>query len=311
MTIARNHHIFLHQPTYFHLISRCVRRAFLCGKDKHTGKRYDHRKRWLKQRLFELSELFFVDVYGYAIMSNHYHLVVQTRPDEMSLVDDAAIALRWSQLFPCRGLSEQARVSQLCRDSAKIKLYRERLCDISWLMRCINEPVARKANKEDGCNGRFWQGRFRSQLLLDESAVYTCMAYVDLNPVRAGVVTTPEESLYTSINHRITHHALDDPLMPLNSSAGQLPLRLADYLVLVDEAGRCIRDEHSGIVLDRALPILTHLNINANGYVPAMKHLSRWFYRVIGHECGYEELAERLSLNWLKGRHRARQLFGA
>ena len=82
MTIARNHHLFITEPTYFHLVSRCVRRAFLCGKDKYSGKRYDHRKRWLKKRLFELSELFYVDLYGYAIMSNHYHLIIQTRPDE-------------------------------------------------------------------------------------------------------------------------------------------------------------------------------------------------------------------------------------
>ena len=64
MTIARNPHIFLHQPTYFHLISCCVRRAFLCGKDKYSGKRYAYRKRWLEKRVFELTELFFVDLYG-------------------------------------------------------------------------------------------------------------------------------------------------------------------------------------------------------------------------------------------------------
>ena len=94
MTIARNHHLFIDQPTYFHLISRCVRRAFLCGKDKHSGKRYDHRKRWLAKRLVYLSELFFIDLYAYAIMSNHYHLVVQTRPDEMHRMMDLQIARR-------------------------------------------------------------------------------------------------------------------------------------------------------------------------------------------------------------------------
>ncbi len=311
MTIARNHHVFINTPTYFHLMSRCVRRAFLCGKDAYSGKRYDHRKRWLETRMFELAEVFFIDLYGYAILSNHYHLVLQTRPDEMEQSDDEAIARRWCQLFPCSRVSAELRVQQLCQDVDKIRLYRQRLCDISWLMRCLNEGLARKANKEEGCRGRFWQGRFRSQILLDEAAVYTCMAYVDLNPVRAGIVQTPEQSSYTSLKYRIEHHDLDEVLRPLNTKTSQLQLSLSDYLVLVDEAGRCIRDDKSGYILEQAQPILNRLGIKPVGYVEAMSHLSRWFYRIIGHCEGYDRVAGQLGLNWVKGRHRARQLFGS
>jgi hypothetical protein len=100
------------------------------------------------------------------------------------------------------GPTEQDIV-QAVANAERIELWRRRLGDVSWFMRCLNEWLARKANAEDECTGRFWEGRFTSQLLEDEGAVLACMAYVDLNPVRARMATSLEESRLTSVHDRI------------------------------------------------------------------------------------------------------------
>ena len=146
---------------------------------------------------------------------------------KMILASDKQIATRWCQLFPRKNESRERRIKVLCEDKDKISLYRHRVCDVSWLMRCLNEGLARLSNKEDGCSGRFWQGRFRSQLLLDEAAVYTCMAYVDLNPVRAGIVPTAEKSAFTSLRYRINNHRVDEKLQPLNHSQNYKTIRVS------------------------------------------------------------------------------------
>ncbi len=127
----------------------------------------------------------------------------------MNWSDDGVVE-RWLQLYNGSALVDRwlsdrsgldaAELDQVCE---LIKLWRERLCSLSWFMRGVNETIARMANKEDQCTGRFWEGRFSSQALLDETALLTCMTYVDLNPIRAGMETSLENSDFTSIQQRL------------------------------------------------------------------------------------------------------------
>ena len=206
----------------YHCIARCVRRAFLCGTDSYTGQDHSHRKDWVLDRLRQLAGLFGVDICDYAVMSNHLHLVLRNRPDIAAQWSDDDVALRWRKLFPQRDeLTGEPRepdrhdIDVLTADADRLAMLRSRLASISWFMRCLCEWVARRANLEDNSAGRFWAGRFKSQPLLDESALLACSVYVDLNPVRAGIVATPEESQFTSGFDRIRGLAEQPAASPL------------------------------------------------------------------------------------------------
>jgi len=193
-----------------------VRRAWLCGRDPVTGSCYDHRKQWIEDRLEELAGSFAVDVCGFSAMSNHVHVVLRTRPDVAEAWSDEQVARRWWRLFPKRrdeegepAQPEPQELRMLTADESALAERRRRLADLSWFMRCLSEPIARRANAEDHVTGRFWEGRFRCQRLLDDAAILACSVYVDLNPIRAGVAQTPEESAHTSVKQRIETRATE------------------------------------------------------------------------------------------------------
>ncbi len=83
----------------YHCIARCVRRAFLCGVDPFSGRDYEHRKDWIRQRLEQLAAIFAIEICGYAVMSNHLHLILRVRPDLAQDWSDEELALRWVRLF--------------------------------------------------------------------------------------------------------------------------------------------------------------------------------------------------------------------
>ena len=282
MTRPRSEIVSLDDTPYYHCVSRCVRRAFLCGEDRYSGKNFDHRKPWLVGRLALLGEVFAIDIAAYAVMSNHYHVVLHVDRDRSCSWSRDEIIHRWLCLYKgdplvhCHLRGELRSTAEFQQLDLIVETWRERLSSISWFMRCLNEYIARRANKEDDCTGRFWEGRFKSQALLDEAALLSCMTYVDLNPVRAGISETLDESEFTSIQARIRGAASESEvtaerqpsrLMPFRTGLGckpkspALPIRLRDYIELVDWTGQMVRSDKKGFILREAPSALSNLNL--------------------------------------------------
>ena len=242
MTQARNEQIDEETTPYYHCVSRCVRRAFLCGDDPYSGKNFDHRRQWVVDRLMLLGAIFSIDVLAYAVMANHLHLVVALRSERAALWSAEEIVARFGRLFPMAKAAYE-RMDE-AQQAMKVEQWRERLSSLSWMMGALNVWMARKANKEDGCTGHFWEGRFRSEPLLDESGLLACMAYVDLNPVRAGECDRLEDAEWTSIGERLRMAATATENGTNETEVSNVPVGLlpfADQVLVVEMPG----DDHS------------------------------------------------------------------
>ncbi len=164
MTTARSLLVDSESPGYYHCISRCVRRAWLCGIDPYDGKSYEHRREWVEGRLLELAEIFAVGIYAYAVMSNHVHVVVRIDPSAAIEWMPEEVASRWARLFPATvdgqidSLACETKEQNLLGNAERLEVCRQRLGSLAWFMRSLNEPIARRANRENACTGRFWGG---------------------------------------------------------------------------------------------------------------------------------------------------------
>ena len=300
MTLPRSRIVNAEFTPYYHCVSRCVRRAFLCGEDSVSGYDFSHRRAWIESRLLELAGLFAIDVCAYAVMNNHYHVVLHIHSAKLERWSDADVVARWQQLHR---LPEGFDTFEDEVTAGLISVWRERLGSISWFMKCLNEPLARLANREDGCKGRFWEGRFKSQALLDEAALLKCMAYVDLNPVRAGIAKTPEESAHTSVQSRIEKR--DEALAPMvneRETGFALPINEKDYLELVDWTGRQLRQGKRGKIDDALPPIVQRLQgASVRPWANEMRHLSRLYCRAIGNVFALTRYRDQLGQQRLNG----------
>jgi REP element-mobilizing transposase RayT len=357
MTSPRSMLVSLEDTPWYHCVSRCVRRAFLCGEDRLTGMNFDHRRGWIAERIKQLAGVFAIDVAAYAVMSNHYHIVMCIDSERSLGWSLEEVLERWTQLFSgpllvSRYLSE-AREQMSGAEIAKVEElgaeYRARLHDLSWFMRTLNEHIARQANAEDGVKGRFWEGRFKSQALLDEKALLAAMAYVDLNPVRAGIAETPEASDYTSIQERITgvpeatesdmqprqsadEHASDvqliveetlqaqsegdhlarAALMPFDATSQTpwaVPFAFEDYLELVDWTGRAMREGKRGHIPAGHPRILDRLGIDPEHFIGYSERLLKEFGTAVGAPASLASLCARRQTKYLHGIRAARKMF--
>lgn len=306
MTLPRSQLIDPQVTPYYHCTSRCVRRAFLCGQDPLTGFDFEHRRQWIENRLQALARIFAIDLCGYAVMSNHYHVVLHINSAQAQAWSDGEVIAHWSKVYRVpdwfQVLSKDNSQHSQRRVAKTVALWRKRLADISWFMRSINEPLARWANREDQCTGRFWEGRFHSQALLDNEAVLHCLVYVDLNPIRAGLSATPETSDHTSIKARIEKR--DQALAPMATSAEQgfaLPLTQSEYLALVDWSGRQWRADKRGCIDPDLPPIFDRLAHPPDQWLDTLRHLMTRYCRAIGNSSSLLKYRTHLGQQRLNG----------
>jgi REP element-mobilizing transposase RayT len=323
MPQPRKNQVSLIDTPFYHCVSRCVRRSFLCGEDKYSGQSYEHRRAWVEDRLLFLTTVYAIDICAYAVMSNHTHVVLHVDKNLADGWDTNAVLRRYHKLHKGTLLTQKyvkgdkLSPGELVTFDETVEVYRQRLYDISWFMRSLNEYIARQANKEDGCTGRFWEGRFKSQALLDESAVLACMAYVDLNPIRAKMEKTPETSAHTSIKKRAVavKNKRRQPrlLMPFVGNPRQnmpkgIAYQLKDYCELVDITGRCIREDKAGYIEDHQSPILERLGLDSQQWLALTTEFEKHFCYAAGAELMMNAFKRHTQHQRLRGMGKAKVL---
>ena len=245
------------------------------------------------------------------------------------------VVRRWHQLFKPKEVSqkfingEHLESHELNQIDVLIDTWRKRLYDISWFMKVLNENIARRANKEDECSGHFWEARYKSQALLDEKAVLSAMTYVDLNPIRAAMAATPENSDHTSIKLRLEYwknkamQKLDDQnetlqpksLMPFVGNLRQpmpkgLIFNLIDYIELVDWTGRIIRDDKRGAIVASTPPILQRLDISTEHWIELSTKFESRFKGIAGSAQSIKALCAHFGLTRQVNRSNSEVLYG-
>jgi hypothetical protein len=312
MGYPRNMTVDPHAPGFYHCISRCVRRAWLCGVDPLSGQNFDHRRGWIEQRLLDLAESFAVELYAWAVMSNHTHIVLRIDPGRPQTWSDEDVARRWTRLT--RTLGSEARrpahirMRQLLEQPERLAEVRARLGSLSWFMRFMNECIARQANAEDRCTGRFWEGRFKCQALLDEPAVLTCMSYVDLNPIRAGMSEDLASSDFTSIQRRL--RALErqpergtTPLGPVTGerSEGSPGISLAAYIARLERTDRIARSDSPGMIGDAKSARFAAIRGSPDWWIACASRIEEVFGCAVGTPESLRAFARATGRCWLRG----------
>ena len=317
MAYPRSKTVNLDVTEYYHLVSRCVRKCFLCGIDKESGRSYEHRKEWVQNRLIALDQVFCIDICSYAVMSNHTHLVLKVNRGHANQLSERQVLERWHLMFQGTKLTREfLRTGQYPEDvksktalRKSIKKFRKRLYDLSWYMKSLNEYIAKRANKEDDCTGHFWEGRYFAQAILDFSALTATMAYVDVNPFRAGLVKLPEHAKYTSLHQRITALRMGIKLKFLrnfrsnsNSSSNNcIDMFFTEYLEIIDFFCQRIMLKNDNMMFIESPPIIKRLNLQEDEFVDITQNIENYFPIAIGNQNRMEEFKKATGRTRIKG----------
>ncbi len=334
MTYPRSRSISKTEDGHYHIISKTVRGAFLLTSQEE----FDYRKMWIIDKMILLSNVFFIGTDSYALMDNHMHLVIET---QYKLADQAPaedIAFRWLYLHPMKKrkkgesiMPTKDEIKKFISDKKQVAKYREKLKDPSCYMQELNQSIARRANKEDNMTGRFWQGRFKSINLAEPGALLKCIMYVELNPVRAKMVESPELSEFTSCyrrvkaelareklekkpnNRKLQEEAeLDSWLSPIfntKKKRGILEMTFNEYLELLDWTGREIREDKRGAIPANLESILERLKLKSDNWIDSFKSFRKDFHTVAASEGTMRKVAEKVDVCWFHGIGAANQHF--
>jgi hypothetical protein len=302
------------------------------------GEGLNDRKQWIDERIEELAQIFSIAVGGFSVMDNHLHVLVRLDPEVAAAWSDEEVVRRWGRLFPPRDKKRQPLpvsndwVQSRLRDAGWVATTRQRLQSLSWFMKCLKEPLARLANSQDETRGFFFEGRFKSVAILDEESLLATCAYIDLNPVAAGIAKVPETSKHTSIKERVDHveaqgrredlkaahkgsvaastasAGLEDAhwLCPIedrrridSSREGMIEgFSLGSYLLLVDYSGRVFR-EGKAMISREVAAIFERIGTTAENWQARLEKLSK--SRLLGRFLAasrqrLREVAQRLGL---------------
>jgi len=321
-----------------HVYSRVTRRCFLLGDDPVSGKNFDHRKEWIEDSLKQFAACFGIDLIGFAILSNHFHLILSTRPDVVATWSDEEIARRWLMLCPHRRDADggamqpsEPEIRSIAGCPIKTAEIRSRLSNISWWMRLLCQRIAMRANREDGERGRFWQDRYKATKLVDEASLLACAAYVDLNPIRAAMAETLEASDHTSVQRRlearsgapeadaslspVTIVEASDPIGPDASKSsrrcsdkGFVAMSLEDYLSLLDWTARQVAPGKRGSTPKDLPPILKRLGLERESWCELVSDFGKLFCTVAGRAEVIDSMRSQRGHRRFHLRRRAREL---
>lgn len=324
MATRRSDLVNLSETPFYHCVTRCVRQCYLCGYDKNTGQSFEHRRGWVEKRTLFLSSVYAIDLCAYAVMSNHVHVVLRVDEKTANSLSMREVLIRWHKLHKGTLLTKSYLAGEVLSEAELLSVertaavYRKRLFSISWFMRDLNEYIARAANAEDECKGRFWEGRFKSQALLDEKALLSCMVYVDLNPIRASLAKTLEGSEYTSIKRRIHCHSTSKTstgILPFQSDTACsnqncLNLTFTEYVTLVTQTGKAVRDGKAGFIDGEYQASLHQIALSSSQWLKASLEFEQHFSIAAGSERRIKNFQYTTGRRKLKGVSTARKLFG-